>query len=140
MWVYFLNRKSDAFSKFQEFKAMVEKQSRRSILFLRTNNGGEFGFHNFHNFCSQERIHRTKPYTPQQNGVVERRNRTFMEMTRCMLKNKCIPHKYWVEAVPTTLYLLNRYPTNSVPIFTLEEACFGKKPYVNHLKVFGSVV
>jgi hypothetical protein len=62
-----------------------------------------------------------------------------MEMARCMLENKCIPNKYWAEAVHTTVYLLNRSPTKSVPTMTPEEAWSGKKPHVSHLKVFGSV-
>jgi len=50
----------------------------------------------------------TVPYTPQQNGVSERRNRTLMEMARCLLYEKKLPLNFWVEAVNTTSYLINR--------------------------------
>ena len=79
MWVYFLKQKSDAFPVFQQFKALVEKESSSSICTLRTDNGGEFCSSAFSAFCTTHGIRRqfTTPHTPQQNGVVEHRNRTI---------------------------------------------------------------
>jgi len=54
------------------------------------------------------------PYSPQQNGVSERKNMTVMEMTRCILFEKKLPKFLWAEAVNTSVYLLNRLPTMSV--------------------------
>jgi transposase InsO family protein len=56
----------------------------------------------------------TAPYTPQQNGVSERKNRSIMEMTRCMLHEKELPKKLWAEAANTSMYLLNRMPTRAL--------------------------
>ena len=56
----------------------------------------------------------TITYTPQQNGVNERKNITIMEMARCLMFEKGLPKKFWVEAVNTAVYLLNRLPTNAL--------------------------
>ena len=78
-------------------------------------------------------------YTPQHNGVAERKNRTIMDMARIMLKAKGMPNHVWVEAVTCAVYLINRSPTGSVPNTTPIEAWSGIKPNVQHLKVFGSI-
>jgi hypothetical protein len=57
---------------------------------------------------------------PQQNGVVERRNRTVVEMARCLLKSKNMPREFWGEAISTAVYILDRAPTKSLQ---------GKTPY-----------
>jgi hypothetical protein len=81
----------------------------------------------------------TTPYTPQQNGVVERGNRTVVEMARCLLKSKGVPGEFWGEAVSTAVYLLNRAPTRSFQGKTPYEAWYKKKPRVHHLRTFGCV-
>jgi transposase InsO family protein len=58
--------------------------------------------------------HITASYTPQQNGVAERKNRTIVEMAKSMLKGKGLPNMFWAEAVATAVYLLNRSPTKAV--------------------------
>jgi hypothetical protein len=92
-------------------------------------------------FCDNEGItHEViPPYTPQQNGSAERRNRTIMNMVRCMLKSKHLPKELWGEAVSTATYILNRCPTKRLNGTTPEEAWSGSKPNVEHLKVFGSI-
>jgi transposase InsO family protein len=141
MWVYFLKLKSEVFNEFQKFKALVEKESGCHITSLRSDNGGELCSKEFNNFCAKHGIKRqfTTPYTPQQNGVVERWNHTITEMARCMLQNRCVPNRFWVEAVFTTVYLLNRSPTMAVKQKTPKEAWSRRKPKVSHLKVFGSI-
>jgi hypothetical protein len=76
-WVYLLKEKSGAFESFKNFKALVEKESGNSIQCLRTDRGGEYLSNTFNEFCSAEGIKRqlTAAYTPQQNGVSERKNR-----------------------------------------------------------------
>ena len=97
MWSILLKDKSDAFDRFKMFKKLVEKDFNREIMTLRTDRGGEFTSHEFNNFCNNNGIrrHLTAPYTPQQNGVVERRNRTLIEMTRSILKAMCVPNYLW---------------------------------------------
>eukprot|EP00253_Pinus_taeda_P024581 PITA_24581 len=108
---------------------------------LRIDNGGEFCSSAFSNFCDNHGIKRqlTTPYTPQQNSVVERRNRTVVEMAHSMLQHRNVPNKFWAKAVFTVVYLLNRSPTQVVKGKTPEEVWSGRKPQISHLKVFGSV-
>ena len=89
-WVYFIKLKNEVFSVFKQFKALVENQSNLSIKILRSDNGMEYTSSQFVEFCSTTGIEHqlTTPYTPQQNGVSKRKNRTVMEMARCLLFEK----------------------------------------------------
>jgi len=115
-WVYFLKAKSEVFGIFKKFKALVEKQSGKQIKVLRSDCGKEYISREFDKFCEEEGIERqlTVVYTPQQNGVSERKNRTVMEMARSMLKEKGMPNTFWAEAVYTAVYILKRCPTKAV--------------------------
>ncbi|MCO5608214.1 hypothetical protein L7F22_062420 [Adiantum nelumboides] len=77
------------------------------------------------------------PYTPQQNGVAERKNRSLMEMARCMLKAKSLPHKLWMEAVACAAHVLNKCPTRALKTITPYESWYDRKPSVSYLRVFG---
>ena len=140
-WVYFLKEKSEVFGVFKKFKALAENQSGKRIKVLRSDRGKEYTSREFERFCEDEGIERqlTVAYSPQQNGVSERKNRTIMEMARSMLKEKGLPNTFWAEAVYTAVYILNRCPTKSVKDKTPIEAWNGKKPSAKHLRVFGSI-
>ena len=86
-WVTFLKKKSKAFEKFKAFKALVENEIENKIKCLRSDRGGEFTSGEFIEFCEQHGIKREflAVRTPQQNGVVERKNRTIQDMARAML-------------------------------------------------------
>ncbi|KAL4380017.1 hypothetical protein GQ457_02G014900 [Hibiscus cannabinus] len=100
-WVYVLKEKSEALAKFKEFKAMAEKQSDQFIKILRSDRGSEYTKNLFEDFCKEHGIiHQlTVRYTPQQNGVAERKNRTILDMARSMVKGKHLPRNFWAEAV-----------------------------------------
>ena len=140
-WVYFLKRKSEVFEYFKEFKAFVEKQSGYRIKALRSDQGGEYTSDAFEEFLKQQGIkHQFTPaYTPQLNGVAERKNRTILNMVRSMLKDKKVPKSFWAEAVNCAVYLLNRCPTKSLKTKTPQEAWSTHKPSVKHLRVFGCI-
>ncbi|KAJ6972984.1 hypothetical protein NC653_033347 [Populus alba x Populus x berolinensis] len=123
-WVYLLTAKSEALLCFQFFKKLVEKEKAFNIKCLRTDRGGEFTSTEFTDFCKANGIKRqlTTAYTPQQNGVAERKNRIVMNMVRSMLSDKQLPKTFWPEAVNWTFYVLNRCPTLAVKNVTPQEA------------------
>ncbi|KAI5342232.1 hypothetical protein L3X38_010107 [Prunus dulcis] len=139
-WVYFIRNKSSALECFRKFKAMTELQSGYKIKGLRSGRGGEFLSSEFNSFCAEVGIQRqlTVAYSPQQNGVAERKNRTVVEMAKSMLHEKSIPYEFWAEAINTAVYLLKRCPTKSLNKVTPFEAYTGRKPGIAHLKIFGS--
>ena len=133
--------KSEAFITFKNYKSCVEKETGSYIRCLRTDRGGEFTSHEFTNFCKENGIHKqlTVAYTPQQNGVAERKNQTIMNMVQSMLSGRKIPKTFWPEVVNWTVYVLNRSPTLVVKDMTPEEAWSGSKPSVDHFRVFGCI-
>ncbi|KAL4379170.1 hypothetical protein GQ457_02G022950 [Hibiscus cannabinus] len=94
-WVYFVKDKSEVFSVFKKFKSSIEKQSGNAVKVLRTDRGGEFVSTEFDNFCEEMGLQHqlTASYTPQQNGVAERKNQSLVEMAKSMLKAKCLPKR-----------------------------------------------
>eukprot|EP00253_Pinus_taeda_P032839 PITA_32839 len=111
-WIYFLKKKYGVFDRFKEFKALVENQI-------------------------EKKIKKPTPYTPQQNGVAEIMNKTFMERERSMLSGAGLGQEFWVEAVETTCYLVNRSPSSALEDKTPQKVWTGKKPSLSHLRVFG---
>lgn len=81
----------------------------------------------------------TSPYTPQHNGLGERRNRTFPDMTKNMLKEKNRPHTLLGEAISTSPYVLNKCPINKLKEVVPIEKWTRRKEIVIHFKVFGFV-
>eukprot|EP00253_Pinus_taeda_P001996 PITA_01996 len=102
-------------------------------------NIGEFYSKEFEEFSKKCGIawHKNTPYTPQQNGVVERMNKTLMERVRSMLSGVRLGQEFWIEAVETTCYLVNRSPSSALEDKNPQEVWTFKKPYLSHLRVFG---
>ena len=82
----------------------------------------------------------TTPYTPEQNGVAERKNRTIVEVVRAMLHDQRHPKFLWTKAANTAVYVQNRCPHQALGSKTLEEMFIGKKPDISHFRIFGSLV
>jgi transposase InsO family protein len=142
MWVRLLSTKDEATAAIKDWQALVEKETGRVVRVLRTDNGGEFTSVEFGEWCAGRRVRRhfSAPYSPQQNGVVERRNQTVVAMARSLLKGRQVPAEFWGEAVVTAVYLLNRAPTKSLAGRTPYEAWHGVKPSVAHLRTFECIV
>lgn len=140
IFVYFLKYKSEVFDKFMIFKNQAERQTGKKIKSLRTDNGTEFINNSFNSLLEAEGIIRqlSTPYTPQQNGVAERANRTLVEMARSMMVHARVEEYLWAEAINTAVYLRNRCTTKQIKDKTPYEVWNGRKPNVQHLRTFGS--
>lgn len=137
--VYLLSEKSQALNAFQHFYKSTALRFGTKIKRIRSDRGGEYILKEFEAFLLANGItcQRTTPYTPQQNGVAERKNRYLMEMARCLLFDAGMSNTYWGEAVMTANFLQNRLPSNSVTS-TPHELWHGEKPYFSNLHRFGS--
>ena len=138
-WVYFLQRKDEAFECFKNWKTYVEKDSGKQVKAIRADKGGEFTSNAFIRFCTENGIRRELANTgsPWENGVVERKNRTVVEMARTMLEHRELPRSLWAEAASTSVHIINRSPTATLHKTTPYEVYFGRKPDVSHFRVFG---
>ena len=97
VWIYFLRQKSDVFETFKKWRSLVENEIGKKIKCLRSDNGGEYCSKEFENYCSSNGIRRQKtvPRTTQENGVVERMNRTIMEHAQNMRLHVGMPLNMW---------------------------------------------
>lgn len=138
--VYFLHDKSEVFSKFLEFSALVSNQTGQSIGTLRSDGGGEYISNEFETHLKSCGIRHeiTVRYSAEQNGVAERYNRTVCEAARAMIIESRLPKFLWAEAIATAAYVRNRVPTraHSEPT-TPYELWHGSKPDISNLRVFG---
>ena len=109
-WACFLAQKNNAFKAFESFSERVQKEKGFCISTIRSDHGTKFENKFFKIFCNENGISHTfsSPRTPQQNGVVERKNRTLVEMARTILHEYNLPLYFWVEAVNTSCYISNR--------------------------------
>jgi hypothetical protein len=141
MWLTLLSTKGDAASVIKVIKATTGLEVGRSLRVLKTDNGGEFTVKEFATYCSYKRVHRhfSAPYTPQWNGVVERRNQTVLGMVHELLKECGMPARFWGETVTTAIFLLNCTSTKALSGKTPFEAYHGCKSVVGFLKTFGCV-
>jgi len=137
-YLYLMKYKSEAFEKFKEFRNEVEKQLGKSIKTLRSDRGGEYLSQEFQGYLRDNGIlsQWTPPYTPQHNGVSERRNRTLLDMVRSMMSLAELPKSFWGFALETAVYVLNRVPSKSVDL-TPYEIWYSKKPALSHIKIWG---
>lgn len=140
--VVMLKRRSDVFDAFKRYLTRVEREHGKKIIKLRSDNAKEYISREFNQFLEEKGIKRefSVEYTPQQNGVAERANRTIEEMARCMLLQSKCPISLWAEAVNTAVYLRNRCPSKATRDKTPLELWSKKKPDVTRLKTFGSHV
>ena len=136
-----IRSKSETFEKFRKFKAEAEVHAERKVKEFGSDCGGEYTSNAFESFLVQSGIHHrlTCAYTPQQNGLAERMNRTLMYMVRTMLHHANMPAAYWAEALKTAVYIRNRVTSRTLPRNKTPYHFWNKtKPDLAHLRVFGS--
>lgn len=140
-WVRFLRTKDETPRAIEKFIVQTQRALNASVRFVRTDNGTEFLNKTIDGWFEKIGItHETSvPRSPQQNGVVERRNRTLMEAARTMLIFAKAPLFLWAEAVATACYTLNRSLIHTLHGKTYYELLKGKKPELKYFRVFGSL-
>ena len=140
--VRFLTKKSDLLNAFKEFKNLVGKQTGAKVKSLQSDNGKEYCNKEFDAYLKEHGIKRrlTVPYTPQQNGVAERKNRTLVEMARCMILQSGVAPSFWAEAIATANFLRNRCTTKALNGSIPYEAWTGSRVRLNFLQTFGCKV
>ncbi|GBP78467.1 Retrovirus-related Pol polyprotein from transposon TNT 1-94 [Eumeta japonica] len=139
VYVYIIKSKTEVLEKFIEYKNQVENELNKKIKILRCDNGLEYSNKNFADFLKKNGLlHQTSnPYTPQQNGLSERMNRTLVERAKCMMFNADLSKNYWAEAVTTAAYIINRSPTHALSDITPHEVWTGQKPDLSNIRIFG---
>jgi hypothetical protein len=139
-WVFFLQEKSQTQETLKGFLRRAQNELGLRIKKIRSDNGTEFKNFQIEGFLEEEGIKHefSSPYTPQQNGVVERKNITLLDMARTMLDEYKTPDQFWVEAINTACYSINRLYLHRILKKTSYELLTGKKPNVSYVRVFGS--
>lgn len=137
--VYFMHNKSDTEDRIKEYISMVQNKFNCKPKVIRSDRGGEFMSNELMKFMRENGIKTqyTAPYSPQQNGVAERKNRSLVEMARCMLTDAKLPMYLWAEAINTANFIQNRTITkgaNNIP----HELWNGEMPNAMNFQIFGT--
>ncbi|KAK1610142.1 hypothetical protein QYE76_033815 [Lolium multiflorum] len=124
---------------FIDFATEVQRQHNLLIMAIRSDNGSEFKNYTLNDFLSDEGIRHqySAAYTPQQNGVAERKNRTLMDMARSMMAEYKSRYNFWAEAISTACHSSNRLYLRKGLNKTPYEILTGNKPNISYFKVFG---
>ncbi|KAI0501901.1 hypothetical protein KFK09_016846 [Dendrobium nobile] len=138
-WIFPLLFKSDVMHTFINFIKLIENQTNHKVKTIRTDGGGEYMHHQLQQYFTSKGIqHQVScAYTPEQNGVSERKHRHILEMARTMLQTASIPHHFWHEAVTTVVYLINRLPSHTIKCKSPIQLMFNKDLDYDHLRTFG---
>ncbi|KAM0066395.1 putative RNA-directed DNA polymerase [Helianthus debilis subsp. tardiflorus] len=138
-WVSFMAHKSETPGILKDLITMLENLYSLKVKRIRSDNGTEFKNQVMDEFCTSKGIlhEYSSRYTPQQNGVAERKNRTIIETARTMLVESELPIQFWGEAVSTACYTLNRVLTVKRHGKTCFELLQKRKPDLSYLEPFG---
>jgi transposase InsO family protein len=139
-WVFFLQEKSHTQETLKGFLRRAQNEFDLRIKKIRSDNGTEFKNSQIEGFLEEEGIKHefSSPYMPQQNGVVEMKNRTLLDMARTMLDEHKTSDRFWAEAVNTACYAINRLYLHRILKKTSYELLTGKKPNISYFRVSGS--
>ena len=138
-WLTLIQTKDRVLDAFRNFQTYVTNHYHARIKILRSDNGGEYTSYAFKSHLDHHGIlHQTScPYTPQQNGVAERKNRHLMEVARSLMFQANVPKRFWSDAVSTACYLINRMPTKVLKDQAPFEVLNKRKPSLEYMRVFG---
>jgi transposase InsO family protein len=133
-----MKNKDEAFDIFKRYKFEVENHKEKKIKILRTDRGEEYFPREFSSFCEEHRIvHQMfAPYTPQQNGLAERKNKTLVDMVNSMILSAKLHFNLWGEALLTACHVHNRVSSMKMQVSPYE-LWNDKKPNLDYLKSVG---
>ena len=139
-WVVLLKDKAEALEKMIHLCKKLQVDKNIVITRIKSDHRSEFENTKLATFFNDQSIHQefSSPKTPQQNGIVEQKNRVVQEKAHVMLHNKKLPKSFWGEAVNTACYTLNRVYFIPDSKKTPYELGRGKKPVVKYFSIFGS--
>jgi transposase InsO family protein len=139
-WVFFLQEKSQTLETLKRFLRRAQNEFGLRIKKIRSDNGTEFKNSQIEGFLEEEGIKHefSSPYTPQKNGVVERKNINLLDMARTMLDEYKTPDRFWAEPINTACYSINWLYIHRILKKTSYELLIGKNPNVSYFRVFGS--
>ena len=139
-WVHIVTYKHEVQEVFKRFSSRASTNFGVNIKHIRSDNGTEFKNSGLDDYLDELGITHelSAPYTPQQNGVVERKNRTLVEMARTMLDEYKTPHRFWIDAIDTACHIINKVYLHKIFKKTAYELLTDKKPNVSYFKVFGA--
>jgi transposase InsO family protein len=139
-WFFFLQDKSETQGTLKRFLRRAQNEFELKVKKIRSNNGSEFKNLQVEEYLEEEGIKHefSAPYTPQQNGVVERKNMTLIDTARTMLGEYKTPERFWSEAMNTACRAINRLYLHCLLKKTSYELLTGNKPNVSYFRVFGS--
>jgi len=131
-WTLFLESKGDAFSAFKKLAKRLQNTCCSNICDICSDHGGEFQNEEFSSFCEKLGIfyNFSTPRTPQQNCVVERKNRSLEELVRAILSESSLPKYFWADAISTACYVMNRVLIRPILKKTPYELFNGWKPNI----------
>jgi Integrase core domain len=144
-WIFIIKSRKKIFAKFSVFCSLVQNQFNTTVKTLRSDNAKEYFLNDFLQYTIDNGIiHESLcAYTPQQNGVAERKNRHILEVARTMMIHRHVPHHFWVDVVLTACYLINRMASSVLddvilynilypfaPLFPVPPKIFGCACYV----------
>ncbi|SGZ34392.1 BQ5605_C071g12878 [Microbotryum silenes-dioicae] len=138
-WCLLLALKSDVFPRLRDWILEVENATGNKVKTIRSDNGGEFTLRNFVDFCASKGIRRelTIPYTPQQNGRVERSNRTIKEGILALLYSSGADSRLWGEAALYYVHCKNLMPHAGIGGEIPDTRWHGFAPDISTLRAFG---
>jgi transposase InsO family protein len=134
-WIFFLESKDEVFEYFRSLDLRLNNEHPNCLKATHSDNGTEFSNASFDEFYLEHGINQqfSTLHVPQQNGVMERKNHTLVEMARMMLDEHRTPRRFWADAISTACYISNRTFLRSILHLTPFELLFGRKPSISHI-------
>jgi len=137
-WIFFMAKKSEAYTMFRKFKELVETATGLKIRVFCTDGGGEYTSFEFEGYLESCGIFhkKTAPHTPEQNGLTEIMNHIIIECSRCMIFEGNLSSGFWTYAFDCAIYLMNCSPVSHLPDSAPEEAWSETKPIISSFQAF----